>query len=182
MIRSIANLPILIVGTYRDNVFGLNPPFARTLADLLRDRLVTQIKLRGLTRAELATMVKAISGQTPPERLVQEIYNETEGYPFFVEEVFQWLDEEQRLYDAEGKFQTDLGIAETEAPHNVRLVIERRLARVTTSASGREGFVYDLLRFAQDRIQVRPVLEAFRVDLVDAFGSGRTRREPAAGR
>ena len=39
--------------------------------------------------------------------------------------------------------------------------------------------VYDLLRFAQDSVQVALILEALRVDLVDVLGAGGPGREPA---
>ncbi len=43
-----------------------------------------------------------------------------------------------------------------------------------------ESVVDDLLGFAKYVVQVRPVLETFRVNLVDALRAGRARGEPAA--
>ena len=44
----------------------------------------------------------------------------------------------------------------------------------------RESVIHNLLGFKKDRVQVRPVLETFRVNLVDALRAGRARGEPAA--
>jgi predicted ATPase len=63
--------------------------------------------------------------------VVSEIYAETAGNPFFVGELFHYLEEENRLYDAAGAFRADLKVAEQEVPRNVRLVVGRRLARLT---------------------------------------------------
>jgi hypothetical protein len=63
--------------------------------------------------------------------VVSEIYAETKGNPFFVEELFRHLCKEDRLYDASGGFRSELKIAELDVPHSVRLVVRRRLARLS---------------------------------------------------
>ena len=61
-------------------------------------------------------MLRALSGHEPPQTLVDVVYSETEGNPFFVEEVFQHLAEEGRLFDAMGQWRSDLSIDELEVP------------------------------------------------------------------
>ena len=39
------------------------------------------------------------AGETPPGELVDAVFSETEGNPFFVEEVFRHLVEEGKLFD-----------------------------------------------------------------------------------
>src|SRR5262249_44778056 len=63
--------------------------------------------------------------------LVQAVFAETEGNPFFVEEVFRHLREEGRVLDNEGRWLPNIQIAELEVPEGVRLVIGRRLERVS---------------------------------------------------
>lgn len=129
--QRLSNLPLLVVGTYRDIEAGVTRALAKTLEELLRGRLATPIRLKGLPRDEVARMLKGLSGQAPPAAVVDEIYAETEGNPFFVEELFRYLEEEHRLYDAAGGFRPELKIAELEVPQSVRLVVGRRLARVS---------------------------------------------------
>jgi predicted ATPase len=57
------------------------------------------------------------------------IYEETQGNPFFVEEVYRHLVEEGKVFDAAGQFRTDVKIDEIDVPENVRLIINRRLER-----------------------------------------------------
>jgi len=131
LIQRLSDLPLLLVGTYRDAELNVTGGLAKTLEDLLRGRLATQVRLKGLPRDEVALMLKSLSGKSPPDAVVSEIYAETEGNPFFVEELFRHLEEENRLYDSAGQFRSELEIGELEAPPSVRLVIARRLARLT---------------------------------------------------
>lgn len=56
-----------------------------------------RITRKRLSAIEVAGMLRALSGQDSPGRLVQLIYSETEGVPLFVEEVYRYLAEERRL-------------------------------------------------------------------------------------
>jgi predicted ATPase len=47
-------------------------------------------------------MVRALSGREPPGSVVNAIAAETEGNPFFIEEVYRHLLEEGRLLDEQG--------------------------------------------------------------------------------
>jgi class 3 adenylate cyclase/tetratricopeptide (TPR) repeat protein len=123
-------VPVLIVGTYRDVELDVARPLARALEQLLRQRLAHRIALRRLPQDGVAAMLDALSGQEPPAPLVQAVYAETEGNPFFVEEVFQHLAEEGKLFDAQGRWRADLRVGELDVPEGVRLVIGRRLERV----------------------------------------------------
>ncbi|HEY2485968.1 MAG TPA: AAA family ATPase, partial [Candidatus Binataceae bacterium] len=126
--KRLSKLPLLIVGTFRDAELEVTPGLTKTLEDLLRGRLASRVPLKGLALDEVAAMLTILSGKTPPTRVVREIYDETEGNPFFVEELFLHLKEENRLYDSTGAFRPKLKIGELDAPRSVRLVIGQRLA------------------------------------------------------
>ncbi len=120
----------MVIGTYRDAEVNVTHELAKTLEDLLRGRLATRIRLKGLPRDEVAAMLNSLSGKSAPATVVGEIFAETEGNPFFVEELFRHLEEENRLYDSAGQFRSELEIGELDAPPSVRLVVARRLARL----------------------------------------------------
>jgi tetratricopeptide (TPR) repeat protein len=126
-------VPVLLVGTYRDIEVGIRHPLARTVNELARRRLIDRISLKTLSHHGVAAMVEGLVGQTPPERLVQVIDSETEGNPFFVEEVFFHLAESGVLLDEHGRVRSDLHISEVDVPDSVRLVIEQRLTRLADS-------------------------------------------------
>jgi predicted ATPase len=129
--QRLSDLPLMVIGTYRDAELNVTRPLEKTLEDLLRGRLATRQRLKGLPRDEVAAMLNSLSGKSPPAAVVSEIFAETEGNPFFVEELFRHLEEENRLYDSSGQFRSKLEIGELEAPPSVRLVVARRLARLS---------------------------------------------------
>jgi adenylate cyclase len=130
-----SELPLMVVGTHRVSGAEVRPNLSLTLEDLVRGRLTTQVRLEGLVRDEVALMLKGLGGQQAPAAVVREIHAETGGNPFFVEELFRHLSEENQLFDPAGKYRADLKIEEREVPQNVRLVVGRRFARLTEATA-----------------------------------------------
>jgi DNA-binding winged helix-turn-helix (wHTH) protein len=128
--RRLSDQPLMVICTYRDAETNITPNLARTLEDLVRGRLATEVRLKRLPRGEVAAMLNNLSGKPPSEGVVAEIFAETEGNPFFIEELFHHLEDEGRLYDAAGQFRSKLQIGEIDTPRSVRLVVARRLARL----------------------------------------------------
>ena len=128
----VAQMPLVIVATYRDGIADTNPALERTLEELIRIG-IRPLNLKGLTRDAVARMLRELSLREPPDSLVRLIFNETEGNPFFVEEVFKHLVEEGKVFDDAGDFRTDFEIEEIDVPANVRLVLGRRIQRLGAS-------------------------------------------------
>jgi predicted ATPase len=125
----IAQLPVLIVGTYRSGYSDQNPELVRTLEELVRMGIRPQ-RLSGLSKDSVAKMLQGLSQREAPDSLVSLIFEESEGYPFFVEELYRHLIEEGKVFDTAGQFRTDTKIDEIDVPENVRLIISRRLRRL----------------------------------------------------
>jgi tetratricopeptide (TPR) repeat protein len=128
-----------------------------------------------------------MSGSTPPSGVAKAVFRETEGNPFFVEEVYQHLSEEGRLFDATGAWRTDLRVDTIEVPEGVRLVIGRRLQRLgeqarkvlTAAAVIGRVFPLDLLCAVVDATEdqvLDAVDEADHAQLVQADANQRTPR------
>ncbi len=132
--RRLSDQPLMVICTYRDAETNITPVLARTLEDLVRGRLATEVRLKRLPHGEVAAMLNSLGGKPPPEGVVAEIFAETEGNPFFVEEIFHHLEDEGRLFDSAGQFRLKLQISELDAPRSVRLVVARRLARLSRLA------------------------------------------------
>jgi tetratricopeptide (TPR) repeat protein len=124
-------IPVLLVGTYRDTELDVALSLAKALKELLRQRLAHDVLLKQLPEEDVSAMLEGRSGQEPPSRLVEVIYEETEGNPFFVEEVFKHLAEEEKLFDSEGQWLSDVRVEERDVPRGVLLVIGHRLERVS---------------------------------------------------
>jgi hypothetical protein len=125
----VAQLPVVIIGTYRDAYSENNPALVRTLEELIRLG-IRPLKLGGLSRDAIAQMLHELSQGQSPESLVSLIFEESQGNPFFVEEVYRHLVEDGKVFDAAGQFRTDIKIDETDVPETVRLIIGRRLERL----------------------------------------------------
>ena len=128
--RSIRELPVMIIGTFRDYELASAGPLAQALDDCTRLHLLERINLQGLSPASVSEMIRTLSGQEPPSSLVDAIYSRTEGNPFFIEELYQHLKERGRLFDPGGKFRPAFRPEDLDVPQSVRLVVERRLARL----------------------------------------------------
>jgi predicted ATPase/DNA-binding SARP family transcriptional activator len=130
LVRSIEVERVLIIGTYRDTDVG--EPLAGLLADLRRDRALERLRLGSLHRGEVATMISAWLGRTPPTHFAHALHRETDGNPFFIEEVLRHLIElaaaDRSEWERLASF-SKLGI-----PDGVREAIERRLARLSADA------------------------------------------------
>jgi tetratricopeptide (TPR) repeat protein len=144
----LAGLPLLVVATYRDTDVGR--PLARTFGDLHRRRLAGRISLRALTPVEAGELVAGLAGQDPPAELVDALHAASDGNVFFLEEIVRDLAESGRAFDDTGRFRTALDVGDLGLPEGVRLVIERRLdrlsepARVALSAAAVSGRVFSV--------------------------------------
>jgi len=125
----VAQLPVVIIGTYRSGYSENSPALVRTLEELIRMGVRPQ-KLGGLSKDAVAQMLHELSQRQAPESLLNLIFEQSQGYPFFVEEIYRHLVEEGKVFDAAGQFRTDIKIDETDVPENVRLIIGRRLQRL----------------------------------------------------
>jgi DNA-binding SARP family transcriptional activator/class 3 adenylate cyclase/tetratricopeptide (TPR) repeat protein len=165
--EQLPEMPVLAVGTYRDTEVTPGHPLARTFDALSRRSLARRINLRRLAQDGVAGMLLALSGQEPPPSLVQVVHAETEGNPFFVEEVFKHLAEEGRLLGPDGRFRPEVVIGELDLPESLRLVLGRRLehlgedgrrALAAAAVVGR-AFTYELLE-ALGELQPDALLDA----------------------
>ena len=182
--QELHEMPVLVLATYRDVELDVARPLSNALEQLVRQRLAHDMSIKRLPEDVVAAMLRSLSGQAPPATLVQAIYGETEGNAFFVEEVFKYLAEEGRLFDPSGKgFRSDFTIGELEVPRGVRMVIGRRLERVseecrrvlTTAAVIGRGFSFELLealREVEADALLDAVDEAERAHLITSAAEG----------
>lgn len=129
-----SELRVFGVGTYRDVELDVARPLAATLERLVRARTVNRLSVKRFDRGDVALMLEALAGKAPPDAIVGAIFEETEGNPFFIEEVFRHLVEEGKVFDDSGGFRTDVEVDELDVPESVRLVVGRRLEHLGVEA------------------------------------------------
>jgi class 3 adenylate cyclase len=123
-----------VIVTFRDSDIDKGHPLAAALADLRRVDGVDRITLHGFGAAEVSEVMAAAAGhELDADGLVlaEEIASETDGNPFFVEEVLRSLVESDRLlYDpARRRWSVDRS-APLGLPQSIRDVIGRRVDRL----------------------------------------------------
>jgi tetratricopeptide (TPR) repeat protein len=182
--QRVAQIPVLALGTYRDTELKPGRPLASVLPDLLRQRLAEEIVLGRLDEDGVVALIQGRAGKRPPPELVRLVFSETEGNPFFVEEVFRHLHEAGKLFHEDGSWRSGVEIADTEVPRSVGLVIGQRLERVsddarrilTIAALAGKTFRFDLLVGFQgiDEDDLLDALEeAGQASLVEDVSTGR---------
>lgn len=129
----LSEMPLVVIGTYRDDEVERDRPLSSSLGPLVRDGGALDLHLAVLGRDEIAMMLQSRAGRTPPEELVDLVLAEAQGNPLFVEELFRFLLDNGRLFDADGEWRSGIGIGESEVPQGVRNLIERRLDRIDTA-------------------------------------------------
>jgi tetratricopeptide (TPR) repeat protein len=131
---------LMVVGTYRDVELDRSHPLSTVLAELRHERLYQRLSLRRLSESEVKDLIEAILRQKVADGcgalFVRAVLRETEGNPFFIEEVLHHLAESGGLYRHDGRWVTDAGsIAELGIPEGVRDVIGRRLSRLSETCN-----------------------------------------------
>jgi predicted ATPase len=162
----IAQLPVVIIGTYRDAYSSANPALVRTLEELIRMR-IRPLKLNGLSKDAVAQMLNGLSQREAPESLVTVIFEESQSNPFFAEKVFRHLRDEGKVFDTAGRFRSDIEIGETDVPENVRLVISRRLERLSQN----ELRVLAAAAVIERSFSFRLLTEASQIDVDELFNA-----------
>ena len=130
VMRSTTASSLLVVGTYRDVEVGRTHPLAAVVHDLRRERLpLERIDLAGLSRDEVEALITSWAGHAAPPSLTEAVWAETEGHPFFVEEVLRHLLETGAISESDGRLDASATLR-VGIPESVRSVVESRLARL----------------------------------------------------
>ncbi|MBV8234384.1 MAG: hypothetical protein JO075_01670, partial [Acidimicrobiia bacterium] len=149
LIRRSGDVPLLILGTYRDTDLVRTHPLAEVLADLRRADVVARLPLRGLELDDVLAMLVPEGTPGPDDRsLAEALWRETEGSPLFLREILRHLAETGAVSrGTDGHWRARRRIDRLGIPEGVKEVIARRLTRlgeatndvlVTGSVAGRE--------------------------------------------
>jgi DNA-binding SARP family transcriptional activator len=154
---------VMLVGLFRDDAPSENDALSACLLSLAREQATRRVRLSGLSAADTAAMIDAITGRRVADSVARAIHLETEGNPLFVGEIV-------RLLEAEGRLERPLDEPRQrgQLPDSVRQVIDQRLRRLTAdcrellevaSTFGREFGLKELAAAAQ--LDEETVLELF---------------------
>ena len=127
---------ILLLCTYREDELERNDDLSEMLGVLSRERGYQRIRLGGLAEPEVKALMENAS-QQPLERrdqvaLLRAVHGESEGNPFFIEEILRHLVESGRIYPNEdGVWISDVTtIRDLGIPKGIKDAIGGRLDRL----------------------------------------------------
>lgn len=138
--RHCANLPLLILATYRSD--EVHSSLKHWLAQLDRERLNQEIMLQGLTHVQIEAMLHAIFGQYQSAsdtvhlahgELLDTIARLTEGNPFFVEEILKSLITSEEIFYSNGIWESK-SLHELHVPRSIQDAVQRHTAQLSVSA------------------------------------------------
>jgi class 3 adenylate cyclase len=135
LVRRGTGMPVLVVGTYRDTDLSRTHPLAASLAELRREHAIERLNLVGLDESEVALMLTAAAGHAPPAPFARALQRETEGNPFFIEEIVRHLIETGTIVQRDGQWTSDRSIEDMGIPEGVREAVGRRLAQLPETAN-----------------------------------------------
>ncbi len=119
----------MVVACYREVELDRKHPFAVSLVEWNRERLAVRINLNRLSQPDVQRLLEFLFDQVDiSEEFAQAIYRETEGNPFFIEEVIKSLIEQGQIYRQDGRWQRN-ELADLAIPQSVKEAIGRRLDR-----------------------------------------------------
>lgn len=128
----IAQLPVLLVVTYRDDELTRSDPLYTLLPQLLRESHVGRIELQSLDGQAISQWIETIYRLAKPDqsRLVEQVLRLSDGNPFFAGELLRTFEDHGVLHATDRGW--DLGdIDQFNVPLLLQQVIETRLQRLT---------------------------------------------------
>ena len=138
LIRSPEPMRLLVIATYPRNGPGSHPPPGRGAGRNPREPGVELLALGGLDVDGVSELLTNASDGRMDDRageLAQLLWSETEGNPFFVQEILVNLVESGAILQRDGIWTTDLEVSELGVPQGVREAVGRRLSRLSESAN-----------------------------------------------
>ncbi|HKO45335.1 MAG TPA: protein kinase [Pyrinomonadaceae bacterium] len=130
LLRQLREERVLIVGAYRETELDRAHPLAKSLVDWNRERLVTRIALRRFDQQETSEQLGALLGESVSGDFANAVHRETEGNPFFVEEVLKALIDKGSVRRESGRWKR-CDLDELVIPQSVKEAIGSRLDRVS---------------------------------------------------
>lgn len=127
------HLRLMLLLTYREIELDEIRTLNQVLYDLEREHLSTRIKLGRLSLEQTEDLLKAILQETPPPDFLDSLQRETEGNPFFIEEVCKALIEQEELSLENGHWRWPHA-GEIKIPQSIKMAIQSRLSRLPAIA------------------------------------------------
>ncbi len=131
IVRRLGPTPTLILGTYRQEEMSRKTPLNRMLEAFQGDPRFASVTLGSLAASEHRKLLSTLLGGNEIDpRLADQLYEGSEGNPFFVKELVRsLLDAESIVQDATGAWRLSGrgDVASDELPETIQQAVEKRI-------------------------------------------------------
>jgi predicted ATPase len=125
------NHPVMLLSTYREVELDEALSFYQTLLDLKRKNLGKRLKLERLGEEKTRDLLTVIFNTNQiTQEFLDGIYKETEGNPFFIEEVCKDLIEKGQVYFDGKRWQRTIVMADMEIPQSIKIAVQSRISKL----------------------------------------------------
>lgn len=131
--RRQSNARLLLLGAYRESEFALNPALARTVAELSRQRRLTRVVVGPLSAHEIDILASTRLGAPLSSETSALLYGQSEGNPFFAEELLQGWIETKALAHQRGQWLAITALDQALPPTIVG-ALRQRFARLSPTS------------------------------------------------
>ncbi|MCG2825728.1 MAG: tetratricopeptide repeat protein, partial [Thermoplasmatales archaeon] len=125
--RNTRNAKIMMCGAYRQEEIVKGHPLIKIMEMMKAEKLFVDMGLDAFQVENVSDFVYSLLGKNAfPDEFISKISTETEGNPFFIEELLKTLVEEGIVYKKEKKWYAK-DVAEIETPKTIKDVVFRRI-------------------------------------------------------
>ncbi len=130
VMRRRASARLLIVGAYRAGEPERYPALDRAVSELNRLRVLTQVSVGPLTKTDVAALATRQLRSPVSPALTELLHSQSEGNPFFAEELLRGWQETRALSNSQGEWNLVPGSA-MRLPPGIVSAVRQRLARLS---------------------------------------------------
>jgi ABC-type oligopeptide transport system substrate-binding subunit/predicted Ser/Thr protein kinase len=127
--RNTRHKRLMIAAPYREVELDEARPFHEVLLDIQRERLAERLKINRLTRSQSKDLLEVLFAEESTPDFLGGIYRETEGNPFFIEEVCKAMLASGKLTYEDGRWHRP-SMEELGVPQSVQVAIQSRVRRL----------------------------------------------------
>src|SRR3989440_752884 len=128
-----SNAHLLVLGAYRESEIERNPVLARTLTELTRQRVLTTVAVGSLSVEETAILAISKLGVSLHAEVNALLHTQSEGNPFFAEELLDCWIEEGALVHKQNQW-IDVTPLDHALPPSIVAALQQRFIRLSAKS------------------------------------------------
>jgi ABC-type oligopeptide transport system substrate-binding subunit len=132
--RNTRSQRMMILATYRGVELDEARALHETLLDFQRERIGMRLRLKNLNRLETEEMLGILFAEEITPDFLEGIYHETDGNPFFIEEVCKAIIESGKVTFEKGRWKRPPNMEDVGVPQSIQVAIQSRLRILSENA------------------------------------------------